>query len=173
METLMNELAVARIVVGVTRRHPESVVAEAAIFAEHFHAELVCAWVDSARYVVGENNDGTVQTMPIDPDLPELGEQQFPPALKQQISDVIAGRGIAWSTRALAGDPSRALGHLAKAIDAAMIVVGTREATFRGSVAGFFNGSVAAHLAHRQRRPVVVVPLNPRPADDDLPWEKK
>jgi nucleotide-binding universal stress UspA family protein len=51
-----------------------------------------------------------------------------------------------------------------------MIVVGTREPGFRGTVHEFINGSVAAQLAHRQHRPVVVIPLNPVTDDDELPW---
>jgi hypothetical protein len=32
---------------------------------------------------------------------------------------------------------------------------------------------VAVHLAHRQHRPVVVIPLSPVPAEEHLPWEKQ
>jgi hypothetical protein len=35
----------------------------------------------------------------------------------------------------------------------------------------FFGGSVAVHLAHRQHRPVVVIPLAPVAFRDELPWE--
>ena len=56
-------------------------------------------------------------------------------------------------------------------LDARYIVVGTREAGLRGSVREFFNGSVAVHLAHRQHRPVIVVPLAPIEGGEKLPWE--
>jgi len=35
----------------------------------------------------------------------------------------------------------------------------------------FLNGSIAAHLAHRQRRPVVVIPLSPVREGEALPWQ--
>jgi nucleotide-binding universal stress UspA family protein len=40
-----------------------------------------------------------------------------------------------------------------------MIIVGSRRGGLRSTMHEFFGGSVAAHLAHRQPRPVVVVPL--------------
>ena len=52
-----------------------------------------------------------------------------------------------------------------------MIIVGSRRGGLRVSMHEFFGGSVAAHLAHRQSRPVVVIPLSPVPAGGRLPWE--
>lgn len=43
-----------------------------------------------------------------------------------------------------------------------MLVIGTREGA-RGALREAVHGSVAAQLAHRQHRPVVVVPLDPVP----------
>ena len=42
----------------------------------------------------------------------------------------------------------------------------------RVSMHEYFGGSVAAHLAHRQSRPVGVIPLSPVSAGDRLPWEE-
>jgi nucleotide-binding universal stress UspA family protein len=52
-----------------------------------------------------------------------------------------------------------------------MIVVGSRRRGVRSGLKEFFGGSVAAQLAHRQHRPVVVVPVAPVPLDTPLPWE--
>ena len=41
-----------------------------------------------------------------------------------------------------------------------VIVVRTRDATFRGTLREFVSGSVAVNLAHRQHRPVLVVRLS-------------
>ncbi|MEA9984217.1 MULTISPECIES: hypothetical protein [Subtercola] len=49
-------------------------------------------------------------------------------------------------------------------------MVGTRRASGRSTVGEFLNGSVAAHLAHRQHRPVIVIPVAPVASDDALPW---
>jgi nucleotide-binding universal stress UspA family protein len=161
----------ARVIVGVTSGQPDSVVLEAAVFAAHFNAELVCATVDASRYLVSERADGSVTSLPFDPDLPDLKDEGFDPTLKAHLAQILDGRDLDWSTRALAGDPARALGHLAETLDAAMIVVGTRESTMRHGLQSFFTGSVAVRLAHRQHRPVVIIPLAPVPFEDALPWE--
>jgi nucleotide-binding universal stress UspA family protein len=158
------------IVVGVVPRQPVAVVTEAALFAERFDAELVCATVDTSRYTVSREPDGTVVATSFDPDLADETVEEFDPALRATIADVLDKRALRWSVRALAGNPAEELAGLADEMGAAMIVVGTREAGMRGSLHEFFNGSAAVQLAHRQHRPVVVVPLNPVGADDELPW---
>lgn len=159
------------VIVGVMPGQPDAVVLEAAVFAAHFQAELVCATVEPGRYVVDEFADGTIVSLPVDPDLLDLDEEGFSVALRAQLTTLLDGRNLVWSTRAVAGDPARALAHLADTLDAAMIVVGTRERGMRASMQEFFGGSVAVHLAHRQHRPIVVVPLAPVAFRDELPWE--
>ncbi|TFD07117.1 universal stress protein [Cryobacterium sp. TMT1-66-1] len=159
------------VIVGVTPGQPDAVVLEAAAFADRFHAELVCATVEPGRYVVDEFADGSILSLPVDPDLLDLDDEGFPVALRAHLTTLLDGRSLTWSTRAVAGDPARALAHLADTLDAAMIVVGTRERGVRASVQEFFGGSVAVHLAHRQHRPVVVIPLAPVAFRDELPWE--
>lgn len=161
----------ARVIVGVVPGQPDAVVLQAATFAQHFHAELVCATVDVNRYMIFDLGDGSMTSFPIDPDLADPGEPGFDPALLAHLTELLTDADVVWSTRALAGDPALALGGLADTLGAAMIVIGTREATVRASLGEFFNGSVAAHLAHRQHRPVVVIPLAPMPLDEALPWE--
>ena len=159
------------VVVGVSPGQPDAVVEQAASFAAQFDAELVCAHSDIGSYRIEEGPDGEVRSLPIDPDLPLLSNTEFPAELKTRLSAILGSRSVRWSTRALAGDPASALGHLAETLDAAMIVVGTRRPSVRGSVQEFLNGSVAARLAHRQDRPVVVIPLTPVAPEDALPWE--
>lgn len=118
-----------------------------------------------------EHADGTIVSLPFDPDLPDLGDNEFDPALAAHIADVLGTAKVPFVLRSLAGDPARALGHLANHLDARLIVVGTHHPGLRRGVRDFFNGSVAVHLAHRQHRPVVVVPLFPVPEDARLPWE--
>jgi hypothetical protein len=52
-----------------------------------------------------------------------------------------------------------------------MIIVGTRKPNFAGTLREFINGSVASRLAHRQHRPVVVLPRRPVREGERLPWE--
>lgn len=159
------------VVVGVVPGQPPAVVAEAARFAAAFGAELVCALVDPSRYPVPGAAGGEVQAASIDPDLADDAELTFDPDAEAMIAETLAGTGVRWSTRALAGGPAVELTRLADDLDAIMIVVGTRPAGFRGTVHEFLSGSVAAQLAHHQRRPVVVVPLHPVGIDEPPPWQ--
>lgn len=146
----------SHVVVGVYPGQADGVVLQAAVFAARFDAELVCAWVEPGR-----------------PGLPAPSARgaSFDPYLSAHLERILGGHDIAWSTRQLTGDPARALGQLAESLRAAMIVVGTRDGTVRGSLQEFFAGSIAMTLAHRQNRPVVVIPLAPVSFDDDGPWE--
>lgn len=159
------------ILVAVVPGQPVTVLEHAAGLAGDLGLPLICANVDPNRYLVSSYVDGTVVALPYDPDLPEVEEERFDPELEVHIREVLEGRGIPYTLEQLAGDPSWALARLADERDARYIVVGTREAGLRGGIREFFNGSVAAHLAHRQHRPVIVVPLAPVPGAQKLPWE--
>lgn len=150
-----------------------AVVEEAAAFAERFGADLVCANVDDSSERVEERPDGSVVSAPINPDLPFEKTEVFDPGLRAEIAGILDPRPVKWSVRALAGGPGQELARLADELDAAMIVVGTRESGVRGEVEKFLNGSVAVHLAHHQHRPVVMVPLHPVIDDSDLPWKRE
>jgi nucleotide-binding universal stress UspA family protein len=159
------------IVVGVFPGQPDRVVLEAAEFARRFHAELVCAQVNSAGYLVYETPDGMVSSLPFDPDLPELDDPGFDPELAEHLGQLLDPTGVAWSTQSVTGDVPTTLGSLADTLDAVLIVVGTRRHGLRNSLQEFFAGSVAAHLSHRQSRPVIVIPLTPVGEDAALPWQ--
>lgn len=167
----MTESCATTVVVGVVRNQPPAVVAAAAKLAEKIGAELICVWVDTARYTVGTSPDGAVIALPIDPDLVIDAETEvFDPELEDKIAAALQNSSVSWSVRALAGSAAHELARVAEDVDASLIVVGTREAGLRGSLREFFNGSVAVQLTHRQHRPVVVVPLNPVGTDGSLPW---
>jgi nucleotide-binding universal stress UspA family protein len=159
------------IVVGVTSGQPDAVVLAASEIATQFGAELICAAVDPSRYMLQELPDGSMTSASFDPDALEQPDAEFDPGLRAQIERVLHGRPVTWSTRILAGDPARALGHLAGTVRAVMIVVGSREPTIRHTFRSFFVGSIAVRLAHGQHRPVVIIPLDPVPFDAELPWE--
>jgi nucleotide-binding universal stress UspA family protein len=156
------------LVVGVVPEQAPVVVAAAIDLARILGARLICAHVNSNRYVTRESPDGTVESVPVNPDMFDEAAPPFPEELRRRLSEALADTGVRWETRELAGDPARALWHLADRLGAELIVVGTRRPGFRGAVNEFLAGSVAAHLAHRQRRPVLVVPQAPT---KDLPWE--
>jgi nucleotide-binding universal stress UspA family protein len=160
------------IVVGVVRGQPDEVLVQAAILARKFNATLICASVDMTRYTVEELPDGSVTAFPLDPDAAEVMHEEFDQELADRIQRVLEHEDVTWSLHALAGEPARELSRIAEHVDAALIVVGTRHEGFRGGVREFFAGSVAVHLAHRQHRPVVVIPLSPIPRGTKLPWEQ-
>ena len=163
--------AARRILVGVTYGQPDIVLRQAARFARTFDAALVCAHVDPGRYVVEELPDGTVASLPLDPDLPELKDTDFGQGLVAQVRAAVADDSLELSFRELAGDVAYALTRLADILDVEMIIVGSRRGGLKTSMHDFFGGSVAVHLAHRQPRPVVVIPLSPVPSGAKLPWE--
>jgi nucleotide-binding universal stress UspA family protein len=161
-----------RILVGVTYGQPDVVLRQAARFARTFDAALVCAHVDPGRYVVEELPDGSVASLPLDPDLPELKDTDFDQGLVAQIRAAVADDSLELSFRELAGDVAYALTRLADILDVEMIIVGSRRGGVRAGVKQFLTGSVAAHLAHRQARPVVVIPVAPVAEGKPLPWEE-
>lgn len=159
------------VVVGVTPQQPPIVVQWAARFARQFDAVLVCANVEAGNYVVEEHPDGSVESRPIDPDLPSWDNAVFDPGLAARIGDLARDAGVQVEFRQLAGDIGDALARLAEVLDGEMIIVGSRRGGgMRTSMHEFFGGSVAVHLAHRQPRPLVVIPVSPKP-QGRLPWE--
>jgi nucleotide-binding universal stress UspA family protein len=148
------------IVVGVTPKQPLAVLKHAARFARQFEAVLVCANVEAGSYVVAEHPDGSVESRPIDPDQPDWNTAVFDGDLAHRIRSIADQERVRVEFRELAGDIAHALGHLAAVLDAEMIIVGSRRGGLRSSMHDFLGGSVAAHLAHRQPRPVVVVPVH-------------
>lgn len=149
------DTAVRTIVVGVVDDRSRHVVATAAWYAATFGARLTCVAVDASPYTLGETPTGGIVTVP---PLPE--QLDFDPALARMIDEAVADRGVAWTARMRVGGPATEISRVAEELDALMIVVGTKEG-LRGTLREFFNGSVATQLAHRQRRPLVVVPLDP------------
>jgi nucleotide-binding universal stress UspA family protein len=161
-----------QILVGVTYGQPDVVLRQAAHFARVFGASLVCAHVDPGRYVVEERPDGSVVSLPLDPELPELKDTDFDQGLVAQVRAAVADDTIDLSFRELAGDVAYALTRLADILDVELIVVGSRRGGVKAGLKQFLTGSVAAHLAHRQHRPVVVIPVAPVAEGKPLPWEE-
>jgi nucleotide-binding universal stress UspA family protein len=149
------------VVVGVVPGQPALVALTAMDWARAAGSPAVFfAFADTARYMVEEHPDGSVHHAPIDPDAVDDAWHDTEAVLRAQLARAIRSPTAPWELRYLAGRPDRALTHLARAVDAAVIVVGTRALGGAGRVREFFEGSVAMHLAHHQHRPVLTVPLN-------------
>ncbi|HEY9293143.1 MAG TPA: universal stress protein [Microlunatus sp.] len=158
------------IVVGVTPGQPDIVIKHAVKLARKLGARVLCAFVDTGQMAMFEGADGTLMTMPLDPDIVDE-PTPFPEELQQRLSDTCGARDVPVEFRRPIGEPAIALAELAEQEQAYMIMVGTRRPGFRASLAEFFGGSVAAHLTHRQPRPVIVVPLTPTESGE-LPWDE-
>ncbi len=159
------------VIVGAIPDQSPRVLKEAARYAKLLGSALIVAHVDVTRFITYEDPDGYVHTAPIDIDI-SAGDAQL--KLVTDAAEAVLGEpafaGVEWSVQQLVGDPALALKHLAEKSQARLIVVGTRRRGFGESVREFFTGSVAARLAHRQSRPILVVPLEHPVSDDEELW---
>ena len=158
-------------VVGIVPGQPELVVLTAIVWARAVgNAPLYFAYVDPMRYVVEEFPDGSVRHADVDPDVGGEAWQQHQVAINSFLHQQLDGTDVPWQFRYLAGRADRALTHLARAVDAAVIIVGTHAPGMRASIHEFVEGSVAVHLAHHQHRPVLVVPLTVVDWKEQIAW---
>lgn len=163
-ETAQNAALQKAVIVGMQPGQASHVLDEAARFAKLLSAPLVVVHVDVTRFVTYEDPDGYVHSAPIDLNI-EAGAAEFD-EVQAEAATALQGSGLNWTARQLVGDPALAIKQLANKLDAQLIVVGTRKRGLGESIREFFTGSVAARLAHRQHRSVLVVPLEESVPDD-------
>lgn len=144
-------------VVGISPGQQDLVPLAALAWSQAGNRKLFFAYADPSRYVIEEYSDGSVRHGEIDPDIVDDQWRQRQQQLERYLHQVV-GDQADWEFRYLAGRPDRALTHLARAVDAAVIIVGTRAPSARGFRA-FIEGSLGVQLAHHQHRPVLMVPL--------------
>src|SRR3954471_9924589 len=122
----MTDFAGHPLVVGVVPDQSPLVAVTAVSLARATGAPaLYFAYVDSSRYADVEHPDGTVRHLPIDPDIDDEQWPQRESALVDVVSRWVSGTDVPWHFRYLAGRPDRALTHLARAVDAAALIVGS------------------------------------------------
>ncbi|WZH37815.1 MAG: universal stress protein [Microbacterium enclense] len=158
------------VIAGVVPGQSPRVITEAARYAALSGVELIVAHVDTTRFVAFEDPDGYVNAATLD----VAGEvaRAALAEVESAAAVALAGHRVTWSVRQLIGDPALSLIQLADDVGASLLVVGTRKRGLGESLREFLTGSVAARLSHRQRRPVLVVPLGePVGAHEELPWE--
>jgi len=158
------------IVAGVLPEQPLWVLQVAGEYARAFGASLVCVGVNSLQHPLQGFADGSLISAPIQAGM-GLEEPTFSAEWLGKVSDLLDPLGVRWTVREAVGEPSAALVDVADEVNALMIVVGTRHPRLRGGLHHFLTGSVALRLAHRQYRPVIVVPVEPSAAGERLPWE--
>lgn len=156
------------VVAAVVPDQSDRVLREAARYAMLQHVPLVVVNVDVTRFVTFEDPDGYVHSSPID--LQVIPGEADLDLVRAQVTRLLSGRDLRWDVRQLVGDPAIAVKKFAEEVDARLIVVGTRRRGIGESIREFFTGSVAVRLAHRQHRPILVVPLGEPLADDQSIW---
>ncbi len=156
------------VVAAVVPEQSPRVLKEAARYARLLGTRLVVVNVDVTRFETYEDPDGYVHSAPIDLHVNPGGDDLE--VVRAEATAVLEGRDVEWTLEQLVGDPALAIKHLADRIDAKLIVVGTRKRGLGESIREFFTGSVAARLAHRQHRPILVVPLGAPVPDDESIW---
>lgn len=140
---------------GQDRRVPQA----AAELAARMHASLVCVWADQGNIIVGRNADGSVETVPMDPDgVDDPDRTTAEEVLFGHLQDALATSPVSWRFHCTNGTPARALHETAEELDALAIVIGTRLPGFGHWAAEKIDGSVAVRLAHHQHRPVILIP---------------
>ena len=160
------------VVVGVVPDQPSLVALTAASLVTATGRGRLCfGYADPARYAVEELPDGTVRHASLDPDGVDDSWKATQSRIRRQLEETLRDVDVTWDLYYLAGRPDRALTHLARAVDAATIVVGTREPGAEARVRELLEGSVAAHLGHHQHRPVLVVPLSVVDWKVSAPWD--
>ncbi len=158
------------LVVGVRPGSDPLVVLTAAALARITGGVLYFAYVDEQRYTEREFPDGTVQHSDINPDAADDSWQRVEARIKDELAGLLADSGLSWQFRYLAGRPDRSLTHLARAVDAAVIVVGNRAPEHGAKVREFMDGALALKLAQHQHRPVLAVPLSVVDWKAPMPW---
>lgn len=141
-------------VIGVEPGMSPAVLAAAGTLARGLDARLVCIHAESGRLVTDKLADG---------DLLASG-RAVSEELAWEISSVVTG--VEFESRAIPGEPAKVLSAVAEQLDADMIVVGTRRPGLRGKMAELLEGSIAVNLAHKQQRPVLVIPQQPAGEDE-------
>ena len=148
------------ILVGVVPEQSPLVVRTGLDLGRAVRAQTIhLAYVDPLRVVVEERPDGSVTHAPASPDSEDGGWERRRDALHDHLRSLLDGEDVTWRFWYLAGRPDRALTHLARAVDASIIVVGARRPGRGAAWRELVEGSVATHLAHHQHRPVLTVPL--------------
>lgn len=141
----------------------------AADLARTTRGRLYFAYVDEQRFVEQEFPDGTVQHSDINPDSDDEGWRRTEATLLAELRATLT-QGPAWEFRYLAGRPDRSLTHLARAVDAAVIIVGAHAPERNAKVREFLDGSLSLKLAQHQHRPVLAVPLTVVDWKAPMPW---
>jgi nucleotide-binding universal stress UspA family protein len=141
---------------ALPNQHPKLVQAAAAI-TSRMDGSLLCVWVDEEHVAVERRPDGTLVTLPLNPDEDEDPAGPVVEKMSARLEEILAGSPVPWRLYYTTGIPAEALDEVAEELDAMAIAIGTREKGLGPWVTDNVTGSVAVELAHRLR-PLVLIP---------------
>jgi hypothetical protein len=127
---------------ALPNQHPKLVQAAAAI-TSRMDGSLLCVWVDEEHVAVERRPDGTLVTLPLNPDEDEDPAGPVVEKMSARLEEILAGSPVPWRLYYTTGIPA--------------IAIGTREKGLGPWVTDNVTGSVAVELAHRLR-PLVLIP---------------
>lgn len=154
------------VIVGLIPGQNARVVREAAEHATLYGVPLVGVYVDTTRFVTYEEPGGSVHSAALDLSV-EARRADYENVVAET-SASLEGTGMTCVVRELVGDPAFAIRDLADDLHAKLIVIGTRKPGIGETLREFITGSVAARLARRQKRSILVIPQGDV-VDDDAP----
>lgn len=147
------------VVVGLLPEQDPAVLQYAVALAAATGVELVGAYVDPGSYLIEWDPRGNVLGKSLDRALdPEDEAASAVLELGPVLKAAAEARKVRSSVRILGGDTSLALGRLAAAVEASVIVVGARRPGLLAGVNEALTRSVVRRLLASQHIPVLAVP---------------
>lgn len=147
------------VIVGMQPDQDSAVLACAVALAAASGAELVGVYVDPGSYLIEWDPSGNVLGNSLDRALdPEDEAASAVLELGPLLASAAQENSLRSSFRVLGGDPAMAMGRLAEALQAAVIVVGARRPGLLAGVNEVLTGSVVRKLLATQHTPVLAIP---------------
>ena len=147
------------VVVGLLPEQDPAVLAFAVELAAATGAELIGAYVDPGSYLIEWDPDGNVLGKSLNRALdPEDEAASAVLELGPLLTAAAQAHQVSASIRVLGGETALALGRLAQAMNASVIVVGARRPGLLAGVNEVLSGSVVRKLLANQHIPVLAIP---------------
>lgn len=147
------------VVVGLVPAQDPAVLDSAVALAAATGTQLLGAYVDPGSYLIEWDPSGSVLGQSLERALdPEDDAALDVLELGPLLESALAQSRLRGSFRILGGDPAMALGRLAEAVSAAVIVVGARRPGLLAGVNEVLTGSVVRKLLATQQVPRLAIP---------------
>jgi nucleotide-binding universal stress UspA family protein len=154
-----SQFGAGSVVVGLLPDQDTAVLRAAVSLAVATDAQLLGAYVDPASILIEWDPEGDIASQSLELAVgPDDDVTREAHGLELLLEEAAKPAGLTYSFRILGGDPAKALGRLAAAESAAVIVVGARHPGLLARVDEALAGSVVRRLLSTQPIPVLAVP---------------